>query len=812
MKRAHKRHQTNPTSKLLPLGEVRTSPPPLPMGEGRGESRCDMQRHTSDSLTRFSATLSRRERVWKHIFTLIAVGFLLGVTASTAHAQDNTRPKIVGFRAGFRDGEIDRYKLGCWTPIEVTVRGGTAAGTLTGEVWITMMDGDGVQYRVRSERPIQVLPGGESSAVLYAKFGQQFEDEVTVEFIVDRRVQARRILESFKGDDGVGLDPAIPASGELLLVLGGGTGVDDAARHMEIDNTGDEIAVARLPSRDALRQLPTKWYGYEGVKAVILATSDPTVFSELRPGDARVSALTEWVEMGGRLVLFAGSQAAEVLAPQGPLAHFAPGRLAEMATLRDTGALEEYGKSSDGRVERIRIRGGGGLPTPLLEDLEGVVEAREANLPLVIRSPRVFGQVVFVAADFDRTPMADWEGRPYAMARLLTGDPVAALNDNSQDANYTYYNMGYNDVSGQLRSALDEFDNVKIVSFGLVAGLVFVYILLIGPVDFLLVKKVLKRMEWTWFTFPLMVVVVSCGAYYLAYWMKGDEILVNQVNLVDVDVASGRARGTSWINVFSPRTASYDLTVRPMRTSGKPVAEANVLMSWFGLPGEGFGAMQSRSAGPRLFRRPYGFSPERDVIESVPIQVWSTKSIYGRTSYRANDLVRGDLTSRDDLARGSVTNELGVALQDAMLCYNRWSYDLGRIEPGATAQVLSGRQRDLEAVLKGRVHTENVDRGTRRGYYEQHTDAYDPRDDDVNEILYQMMFDRAKGGYAFSSLFNRYQGTIDLSQHLELNRAILVGRVEAPAAELHNNGELLVEQPKQWTYYRFILTVEPEKN
>ena len=57
-------------------------------------------------------------------------------------------------------------------------------------------------------------------------------------------------------------------------------------------------------------------------------------------------------------------------------------------------------------------------------------------------------------------------------------------------------------------------------------------------------------MELTWITFPIWVVLVSAGAYALAMYTKGDELRLNQVDLVDVDVQSGMARGTSWLICF----------------------------------------------------------------------------------------------------------------------------------------------------------------------------------------------------------------------------------------------------------------------
>src|SRR5581483_7810935 len=133
--------------------------------------------------------------------------------------------------------------------------------------------------------------------------------------------------------------------------------------------------------------------------------------------------------------------------------------------------------------------------------------------------------------------------------------------------------------------------------------------LFIGPLDYLLVKKVFKRMELTWLTFPAIVALFSLGAYLLAYWLKGDQLHVNRVEVVDFDVASGAVRGTLWSNIFSPQIDAFDLTLIP----GGPPAGANrassVLLAWMGLPGDSFGGMNAGRGNASLFTRPYSFAP-----------------------------------------------------------------------------------------------------------------------------------------------------------------------------------------------------------
>ena len=166
------------------------------------------------------------------------------------------------------------------------------------------------------------------------------------------------------------------------------------------------------------------------------------------------------------------------------------------------------------------------------------------------------------------------------------------------------------DLGGQLRAALEQFPGVRLIPFGWVAFFIFLYILLIGPGDYFFLKKVLKRMELTWITFPTIVVTVSLLAYYAAYLFKGNDLLVNQVDVVDVDQVDGlgarrdlgracSARRTATTRCGSSpcrSTASRRRTSRaPARSRPGRRPGPRSLMSWFSSPEDQFGAMGNSS-------------------------------------------------------------------------------------------------------------------------------------------------------------------------------------------------------------------------
>ena len=343
-------------------------------------------------------------------------------------------------------------------------------------------------------------------------------------------------------------------------------GVEEAGKLGGLDPESRPVAA----QVDDVERLPTHWCGYEGVDAVILSTSRPEIYRKLAADNARVQALDQWVRMGGRLVLCVGSQgdedprrglAAAAVCPR-PVREdgFAAsdrsaGDLLRQPVVVPAGRRRQGGDARAAAGRRSRSRRG-----------------RESDLPLVIRTARGFGQVIFVAADLDQPPLSKWSDRPLLVARLLDL-PTGRAEESKENAAMMHY--GYSDLAGQLRSALDRFTGVRLVPFWLVAGLIVVYILLIGPGDYFFLRKVVGRMEWTWLTFPLIVALVCVGAYVLAYRLKGDQLRVNQIDLVDVDAASGRMRGTTWLNVFSPRMESFNFAVEPRWPDGRRAARCS---------------------------------------------------------------------------------------------------------------------------------------------------------------------------------------------------------------------------------------------
>ncbi|MEQ8791176.1 MAG: hypothetical protein RIC55_33245 [Pirellulaceae bacterium] len=748
------------------------------------------------------------------ILAALIVSAVFLVPRASLLAQDEKSPAagpgVESVALGF-DGA---YKVGYWTPVHITLAGGPKA--IEGRLKLVLPDGDGVRCEIVDDEPFSLAAGDKTTLLRYAKFGR-IGSEISVA-LVDAdgaAIAAPLVMTAGK------LAKAVPATNQLVVTIGRDAGVNDTLAAANRQRAADEQRVAALID-DAAR-LPDRWYGYEGVDTVVLTTSDGETFQAI--SDAQLEALDRWVLLGGHLVLCAGAEGEALFRTPGRFARFAPGTFAEVVQETRTGGLEEYARAE--RIDAGQSVATFRIAMSRLDAPRGTVEAHESirqQTPAVIRSAHGFGQLTFAAVDLDAPPLSTWGGRSRFLGRLLEATLRRPEESELSRPSGQVSHIGYRDMTGQLRGALDQFAGVTPFAFSWVAGLIIVYILIIGPLDYFFLRKVVGNMAWTWVTFPLAVIGGCALAWYLADVSRGGSVKVNQVDLVDIDVESNLLRGTSWSHVYSPNTQRFDLSVdagQPAESAAAESVAAGQLLSWQGLPGDAMGGMNTETAA-RMFNQPYRISSSslpRDVgpaeLTGMPIQVGSSKTLVARW-WRKTDSPRLDrLVSRRQtrLLTGTLGNPLDIELKDCVLYYSSWAYVMDRdLAPNQTVTI---DELPPPRTLEWHLTRRSVDSGgRRRGEVDDDRSlatAWNRTGGNVPRIMEVMMLHDAAGGATYTGLGGDYQSFVDLSAHLGLDRAILLGRVENPAAELLRDGEPMADDyDRRWTYYRIVLPVAAE--
>ncbi len=572
---------------------------------------------------------------------LLTAAVALLLVAAPARAADKDKVKITGATVGFpADGVA---KFGAWAPVYVTLQVQNAVDD-DAELVFETPDADEVNTTLAVPLKIGGLAPGTTvfapdlGALGYVR-PSSASGEVTVRV---RTAKGAPLSDPFR----VRVKPR-EALQYVVLAIGGAPAGFELPKAASVG--GVEVGPLRngrieLAHIADLAHLPDHWFGYDAADLVILNTSNADLLAKLFGGESRKrEALLEWVRRGGRLVVSIGTSARAATA----LPHFQallPYAINPNEPARPTEAAALYWLA--GGVSNTTVSGvigtKGGTPfvmanlvpagKPARELIPTATRKPDAPPPVAVQAAFGIGRVTVIGFDLDKPlftePQAraefwDWVLREGGAYRASAGGdgkarPAGSLTEDEDE------------IAVALRAHNDTFDGVAVVSFGWIAMLIVLYMLVIGPIEYYFLKRVFGRLELTWVTFPIIVLTVSAAAYLSADAAKGRELKVNKIDVVDVDPASNRIYGTTMFTVFSPKIDNYTISVTPGDEWGSDrYRSESDTVNAIGAP---------RGGKPGIVRRKYVVHADdthrANSLENVPIQVWSTKAFSANWSSR----------------------------------------------------------------------------------------------------------------------------------------------------------------------------------
>lgn len=656
------------------------------------------------------------------VLCLLAIVAALLPSPCSAQEKDRLteRLKVECVRVGLPDGRGNdgggRMKAGFWLPIYIDLTIGPQdipSGQAVLEVETN--DSDGVQNRL-TQQLTQVLPKHQtvSGIITYAR-PANFDSEITLKINLGGRVyKTTRVQPEYQGFAETGgllyltLGSKLPGMQRALLTRpqqGGGQPADENA-----DDDFGQNRLRRFAAIDSVEQMPTRWVGYHAVDVLVLTTgSEAFLRNLLADRTGRLEALTEWVRRGGRMIVAAGHNQQLVSSLLGRM---------QLMNCTITGTVTRPGlsKLQNMTAQRVRFQPEGGVEVAKLVPGPGVDALDDMREPASERDPEErllgvegacgMGRVLLVGLDLDTPPFTAWQGQADFWRTLM--DKVQPRVSDPQPGQVPPF--GWRGDNSELAmdmqaNGLEKFGDITVISFGWVALFILLYIIVVGPLDYLFLKKVVKRLELTWITFPAVVIIISAAAYFTAYYLKGNDLKINKIDVVDIDLSPAvdpqnpppRVYGTTWFTLFSPRIQHYTIGVEPAENWGVAAGKESpsTVVGWLGKPTDQFGGM-GHGGSQSLFRRTYDYADDLSGLVGVPIQVWATKSFTaswmvpspGTTVPFSAELKHAP--GRVELLIGTVTSQLPVELQDVVLFYHGNAYPQGTLSPGVPLRVNLG--------------------------------------------------------------------------------------------------------------------------
>ncbi len=513
-------------------------------------------------------------------------------------------------------GYEDYYKQNSWTPLQVIIRNGgkNLEGTLTASVIST--GGAEHIYSVDVNSP-------SASVKLYTiyLYINQYISQVEVQLKNHKgKTILKRIYENPKNLDN---------QKDILLLS-----LSTRPANLISGNFGSStIYNARLDPSLA----PEYWQAYDSID--LLALADPSIILQ----ESQQKALLNWIKNGGILLIPSGSKG--IALKNTFWQSLLPVKLNNLVQLNDLGEFEDYYETNKVNIEEKYVI----LNSTPKADAHTLFRYR--NYPLVVEQNMGRGKIVFTAFDVEGYY---GEAINNFLKELLT--TKGKFHNHNQQ---TLYNALINSV-GNLPS-------LNPPSFGLISLFLLGYIIIIGPLNYIILKKK-KKLELAWITIPIIVIVFSALAYTFAYSIKGGKLLLNEYTYAYIPRGGGTVEVHSFWGLFSPKKTHYDISL-PHKESA--------ITSLYSVYGGGTSA-----------KTLHIHQDEKMSIKNLPINMWSLFAFQTWTLIDIPDGVKSDLRVENNRLIGILENKTSYNWENCLLV---WGNNIYRI----TQPLKAGKKEEI---------------------------------------------------------------------------------------------------------------------
>jgi len=466
----------------------------------------------------------------------------------------------VGFRAGWGGC----YRPHEWTPIEIDVNH-TFTKPIAATVYLSVQQDE--MNMMELARKLVLTPDVSASLALVAKFDYQASEcEVTIRDDNGRRLwrKSYRLWEYSGGQrvlDRIGDEEMLIAfaRGRSSVSGSGAFGLAHLpARSISItgSNRGAVNVAEKLP-----RALPDDWTGYAGLDALVLYDID---WSRMSRHQAR--AVAQWVMAGGSLLIVLGSHP---LPAEHPVARLLPLTIESPGTAAlERSMLTGWGCDavSTATVDRWRLKKAEGEGASsfgrVLSGFGG------AGPPLFVHGHAGFGRVGVLA--FDPAVVGGTQREnlaPFWIAHLqdlLTRRRMEFTSNDEREYSQNQYGRWFEvgdaeKGAGHVLNHLLHIPELRPLSIWWVIGLLVTMAVLIGPVNYLVLKMV-GRLPLTYVVSLGFIALFTVGARYAVPYIRSGPMRVRAVSVTDGVEGGAEGWSTTYLGLYAPLSDDYKLT------------------------------------------------------------------------------------------------------------------------------------------------------------------------------------------------------------------------------------------------------------
>lgn len=557
-----------------------------------------------------------RRRLTALLFIFAALSLTFAPSSAPARAQITDIISIEVITAGF-DGQ---YRPDTWTPLRIRVT--NRGGDFSGQAVVRPQTSTGISNTYSVALPDlarPVAPATETTAVTHLyMIGDGGDLTARVELINDegRTVASTEVfMRDIHPRDA--LSVVIPPQANINL---------------------RGLAAANYTHRQALwtpDDIPERAGSLSAVDLIVIAGADTANISA-----ARARTLRAWVQSGGHLILTGGG---EVGALAG-LVDLSPVTPSGTVTSDDFDALAALAGAAPDAAPSLITAGEVGEG--------GRVLAGTDDMPLVARHEIGGGTVDFLAFSPTLAPFNTWDGMSELWRTLVTSARVLPG-----------WSGGFRDTAGA-QTAVEILPGINLLpsAWSLVAFLL-AYILLIGPINYLILRRINRR-GFAWVTIPALIAVFSAVAYTVGFELRGDVVTLSRLSVVQAWPEREEAQVDQVIGLLAPRRGLYTLALDDARLL-RPLGD-----------GGGFAGLGGATGNIEIRQSGDAFQAVDFAVDASFLAAFSAEGVIERPAINGAVTVIYDGDGNPTL-RGFVRNDSGLILGNPVILTSGFAYALG---------------------------------------------------------------------------------------------------------------------------------------
>ncbi|MGH2441912.1 MAG: hypothetical protein ACRDFX_01965 [Chloroflexota bacterium] len=476
-----------------------------------------------------------------------AAGVTSGGTARVSHSE-----VVMHVLSNFDD----QFRPTAWVAINVTLaNSGNAA--VSGVVEVPDLSSAPSQgllqtYSTLYQAPVTLPPGTSKRVTLYLP-GSDVGSGIVARFRVNGRNIATARDEPFSFDAG-------------RVSVGVLTGDPSSAVWVRQSRPGGSSPIVVRLNNQSLDLLPQALASLDVIALTHTASStlDRNQFSTLE----------QYVRAGGTLLMVGGPDWQETLAPL-PTG-LVPGTLSPSQPASGLSGL----RALDGLAPKA-----GRTTLSVLSHPTGTVLASQGSVPLLVQSSYGSGRLLYLGFDPAVAPIASWSGSGRFLTHLMRlAAPEAMSRAGLTQASVQIPFLTGFEPTGNLELDLASLPAAALPPVLLFALLTVLYILVIGPGNFLLLRR-LHRRELAWVTVPVLAALCIGATFGVAGRLKASTVLVNTIGVLRLDGSAIPHQLSMYAGLFAPVSGDYVMTyngpalpaaVTQVQNASQPTAPGDV--------------------------------------------------------------------------------------------------------------------------------------------------------------------------------------------------------------------------------------------